>query len=78
MFPRQVEGGLEVGFVIGLEGDVVQGAQAFLDLSLGESPAPLNSNQGVARLQMPELWHERHILCEAIEYPIRPWVVFIV
>ena len=30
MFPRQVEGGLEVGFVIRLDGDAVQGAQAFL------------------------------------------------
>ena len=78
MFPRQVEGGLEVGFVIRLEGDAVQAAQAFFDLSLRKSPAPLNGDQGVARLQMPELWHERHILCEAIEYPVRPWVVFIV
>ena len=61
----QVEGGLEVGFLIRSNGQALQGIQPLLNPCRGKTPASLCDQQRIARFQMPQVWHQRPILFEA-------------
>ena len=53
----QVEGRLKVGFLISSDDQALQGVETLLDVPRRKAPAPLSREQGVTRLQVPELRH---------------------
>ena len=74
----QVEGELKVGGRIRLDGQALQGVQPLLDLLHGKTPVSYSREQGVARLQVPELRCQCPVLHESVQYSVRTRLVLIV